>query len=163
MTETRDRAKITALDYQRIFEQVPGLYLILSTDFVILAQNEAHLRATLTSRSKTIGQSLFEVFPDNPNDSNADGLSHLRRSLLRVIKTREPDELPTLKYDIKRPLDQGGGYAIRYWRVVNTPVLDADGYVAFIINQAEEITELTELRARLGSHTRALSAISAGR
>jgi PAS domain-containing protein len=150
MTDTRDRAKSTALDYQKIFEQIPGLYLILSTDFIILAQNEAHLRATHTSRAKTIGQSLFEVFPDNPNDSNADGLSHLRRSLLKVIKTREADELPTLKYDVKRPLGAGGGYESRYWRVVNTPVLDADGYVAFIINQAEDITELTELRNRLG-------------
>src|SRR5579862_4070142 len=130
---TDHRAKTIALDYQKIFEQIPGLYLILSTDFVIVAQNDSHLRATNTSRSKTVGRSLFEVFPDNPNDSAADGLSHLRRSLLAVIKTRQPNELPVLKYDIQRPLEKGGGYETRYWRVVNTPVLDADGYVALII------------------------------
>src|ERR1700759_4680568 len=130
MTDTRDRAKTIALDYQKIFEQLPGLYLIMSTDFIVLAQNDAHLRATNTSRSKTIGRSLFEVFPDNPNDSAADGLSHLRRSLLTVIKTRQANELPVLKYDVQRPLEKGGGYEPRYWRVVNTPVLDSDGYVA---------------------------------
>jgi len=150
MTDPRDRAKDIAIDYQTIFEQIPGLYLILSTDFIILAQNDAHLRATNTTRSQTIGRLLFEVFPDNPNDSAADGLSHLRRSLPAVLKTRRPNELPVLKYDIQRPLDKGGGYETRYWRVVNTPVLDTDGYVSLIINQAEDITELAELRIRLG-------------
>jgi PAS domain S-box-containing protein len=150
MDEQSEAGLYPALNYQAIFEQIPAPYLVLDTNFHILAQNDAHLAVTNTQRSKTIGRSLFAVFPDNPDDSNAEGLSHLRRSLLTVIKTRQPHVLPTLKYDIKRKPGEGGGYETRYWRVVNTPVLGPDGYVLFIINQAEDITELTELRRRLG-------------
>ena len=150
MKEQSGPWQVASIDYRIIFERLPGPYLVLDPSFMILAQNDAHARVTNTKREDTVGRLLFEVFPDNPNDSNADGLSALRQSLLNVLKTRAADEMPLLKYDIRRPVSEGGGYEQRYWRVVNTPVLGADGYVSCIINQAEDITELTRLRQRLG-------------
>ncbi len=150
MTEQSNRRQLVSLDYRVIFERIPSPYLVLDPSFTILAQNDAYARVTNTRREDTVGRLLFEVFPDNPNDSNAEGLSALRQSLLHVLKTRAANEMPVLKYDIKQPVSQGGGYTRRYWRVVNTPVLGADGYVSCIINQADDITELTDLRQRLG-------------
>jgi hypothetical protein len=56
------------IDYQKIFESAPALFLLLSADdgFRILDASDAYLRATYTERDAIIGRSLFEVFPDNP-------------------------------------------------------------------------------------------------
>lgn len=127
-------------DFEAIFARTPGLCLVLDPGFIILAQNDAHCRATNTRRENTIGRLLFEVFPDNPNDSAADGLSDLRRSLITVLKTKRPDVMKLLKYDIARAPGMGGGYERRYWRVVNTPILDGNGFVHLIVNQVEDVT-----------------------
>jgi PAS domain-containing protein len=124
-------------DFDRILQQGTGPGMIVDSAFRIVAQNDAHMRVTMTRREDTVGKSLFEVFPDNPNDSNAEGLSDLRRSLVTVIRTRQVDVMPVLKYDIKRP---GGDFEVRYWRVTNTPILGADGFVHFIINRADDVT-----------------------
>ena len=57
-----------ALDYELVFQQMPGLCLILDPAFTIVAQNEQHARITET---QAVGQNLFAAFPDNPNDSGA--------------------------------------------------------------------------------------------
>jgi PAS domain-containing protein len=133
-------------DFVTFFDQSPRLCLILDANFTLVAQNTAHAAATMTKPEDTIGRSLFEVFPDNPNDSNADGLSHLRQSLLNVLKTRAADTIESLRFDIERPIAEGGGFDVRYWRVVNTPVLAEDGFVRWIINSVDDITELALLR-----------------
>jgi PAS domain-containing protein len=130
-------------DSATFFEQSPRPCLVLDGNFTLVAQNAAHAAATMTKREDTLGRSLFEVFPDNPNDSNADGLSQLRQSLLNVLKTRAPDMIESLKFDIEHP---DGGFEVRYWRVVNTPVLGEDGFVRWIINSVDDITELALLR-----------------
>jgi PAS domain-containing protein len=124
-------------DFAAVFAQMPDMCLVLDPAFTILAQNDAHCAATMTRRADTIGRLLFEVFPDNPNDSAADGLSDLRRSLITVLKTRQTDVLPLLKYAIARPL---GGFEDRTWRVVNTPILDEKGFVRLIVNRVADVT-----------------------
>ena len=58
------------IDYQRIFESAPALFLLLGADetFPILDASNGYLRATYTERDGLVGRSLFEVFPDNPQD-----------------------------------------------------------------------------------------------
>jgi PAS domain-containing protein len=131
-------------DFDRLLAQDGAPSMVLDSAFRIVAQNDAHMRVTMTKAENTVGKSLFEVFPDNPNDSNAAGLADLRRSLVTVIRTRAPDVMPTLKYDIKRPASEGGGFEMRYWRVTNTPILGEDGFVRYIVNRAEDVT--AELR-----------------
>ena len=128
-------------DYRVICDRSPGPCMVFDTSFRVLAQNEAHARATLTKPEQTIGRSLFDIFPDNPNDSSANGLAQLRASLLKVLNTRERDAMPLIKYDVERP-GTGGLFEVRYWEVANTPLLDSEGYVCCIINQAEDVTEL---------------------
>jgi PAS domain-containing protein len=131
---------LSGAEWEQVFDALPALCLVLDPAFKIVAQNEAHARATLTKRENTLGRLLFEVFPDNPNDSGADGLSGLRASLTRVMKTREADTMPVLKYAIQRR-HSDGIYEDRYWRVTNAPVIGADGFVKLIINVAEDVTD----------------------
>jgi hypothetical protein len=37
-------------------------------------------------------------------------------------------------------------FVLRRWAISNTPILGKDGYVHWIINRAEDVTELVELR-----------------
>ena len=134
------RTPLHPAEIERIFAQAPGMCLILDPSFVILAQNDEHCRASMTRREDTVGKLLFEVFPDNPHDTGADGLSGLRRSFITVLKTRAADTIPRLKYDAARPAKKGGGFEPRYWRVVNTPVLDEKGFVRLIVNRIEDVT-----------------------
>jgi hypothetical protein len=133
------------LDYKLVFDLTPGICLILDTAFNIVAQNEEHARATLTTGRNLIGRGVFEVFPDNPNDSGATGVSLVRQSLLRVLKTRKPDVMPIIRYDIQPEM---GGFLTRYWSVTNTPVLGPDGFVRWIIIRATDATELVEAGIR---------------
>ena len=51
------------------------------------------------------------------------------------------------KYDIRRPITEGGEFEERWWSPVNTPVLGPDGKVACIIHRFEDVTEIVRLRS----------------
>ena len=144
MVEGGSRAgRLGDLDYKLIFNAMPGMCLILDAAFNILAQNDDHAKATLSVAKNVVGRNLFEAFPDNPYDSNASGVASVRQSLLKVLKTRQSDAMPIIRYDVQPAL---GGFQERYWAIVNTPILGEDGFVRWIINRAEDATELAMLR-----------------
>lgn len=137
---------LTTPDFQTLFQSVPGLYLVLSPDFVIVAVSEAYLRATMTRREEILGRGIFDVFPDNPDDPAATGVNNLRASLLRALQYRIPDTMAVQKYDIRKPESEGGQFEERYWSPVNTPVLSKTGEVQYIIHRVEDVTDFTRLR-----------------
>jgi two-component system cell cycle sensor histidine kinase/response regulator CckA len=133
-------------DFQALFESAPGLYLVLSTDFTIVAVSEAYLAATMTRREAILGRGLFEVFPDNPDDPGATGVANLRASLGRVLTHRASDAMAVQKYDIRRPESEGGGFEERHWSPVNSPVFARDGGLAYIIHRVEDVTDFVRLK-----------------
>jgi signal transduction histidine kinase len=133
-------------DFRALFESAPGLYLVLLPDLTIVAVSQAYLRATMTKREQILGRGIFEVFPDNPDDPNADGAKNLRASLSRVVKTRAADTMPVQKYDIRRPESKGGAYEERHWSPVNSPVFGPNGELAYIIHRVEDVTEFVKLK-----------------
>ena len=134
-------------DFEQVFNAMPGLCLVLDPAFIIVAQNEEHARATLTEGGRIVGQHVFAAFPDNPDHSAATGVSLVRASLLKVMKTRAPDHLPMVRYDVESP---EGPFLTRYWSVTNVPLLGADGYVEWILIRAEDRTELAQQRRQIG-------------
>ena len=133
------------LDFKPVFEATPGLYLVLSPDLKIIAVNDAYCLATMTNREEIVGRALFEVFPDNPDDADATGVSNLRASLRRVLEFRRPDTMAVQKYDIRRPDSEGGGFEERYWSPLNSPVLDDAGKVTCIVHRVEDVTQIIRL------------------
>lgn len=136
---------MVVVDFRTLFEAAPGLYLVLAPDraLTILAASDAYLRATMTERAGIVGRGLFEVFPDNPDDPAANGTRNLSESIARAIDSREPDTMAVQKYDVRRP---DGAFEERWWSPVNTPVLDADRAVRYILHRAEDVTELVRVR-----------------
>jgi len=135
--------------YEAVFNAAPGNYLLLDPSLVIVGVTDAYLRATITVREEILGRPLFEVFPDNPDDPNADGVRNLRASLGRVLTTRQPDRMAVQKYDIPRPEQMGGGFEERYWSPLNTPLIGQDGEVCRIIHCVEDVTDFILLRRQM--------------
>jgi signal transduction histidine kinase/ActR/RegA family two-component response regulator len=133
-------------DFKALFESAPGSYLVLTPDLTIVAVSDAYLRATMTERDAILGRKLFEVFPDNPEDPGASGVSNLSASLERVLRDRVSDTMAVQKYDIRRPQSEGGGFEERYWSPVNSPVFGPNDEVAYIIHRVEDVTEFVRLK-----------------
>jgi PAS domain S-box-containing protein len=140
-----------AVDFRLLFEKSPALYLVLDPQFFIVAASDNYLRATMTRRENIVGQHLFDVFPDNPEDVSATGTRNLRASLERALRDRVPDSMAVQKYDIRRPT---GEFEERYWSPVNAPVLGDDGSVKYIIHCVEDVTELAHLQASDQEHSK---------
>jgi signal transduction histidine kinase/CheY-like chemotaxis protein len=134
------------VDFKSLFEAAPGAYLVLDPDLLIVAVTDPYLRATMTSREDILGRGLFEVFPDNPDDPQATGAGNLRASLDRVARSRVADAMAVQQYDIRRPEADGGGYEVRHWSPFNSPVLDTDGNLAYIIHRVVDVTEFVRLK-----------------
>ena len=136
-------------DFQAVFEAAPDCYLVLDPDWGIVAVSDAYLVATMTERDAIVGRHLFDVFPDNPDDPTADGVANLSASLERVAQDLRPDTMADQHYDIRRPEEQGGGFEVRYWRPVNSPVLSDDGKLAYIIHRVEDVTNQVRTEEQL--------------
>jgi two-component system CheB/CheR fusion protein len=130
-------------DFRLLFDSSLSPLLVLSPDFTIVEVNRAYLAATRTERA-IVGQRIFDVFPDNPDDPSADGVANLRRSLESVVATGRKDTMALQRYDIRG--GEAGTFDERYWSPVNSPVLDADGRVTHIIHRVEDVTDFVHLR-----------------
>lgn len=131
-----------------IFNALPALYLLLSPELKIVAATDAYLQATLTERQKLLGNSIFDAFPDNPRTPEAKSVHNLRTSLHKVLETRETHEMAVQRYDVPNP-NNSGEYVYRYWLPRNTPVLDKQGQVQYIIHEVFNVSD----RVREGSLT----------
>lgn len=125
-----------------LFESVPGLFLVLLPDLSIVTASDAYLEASMTVREEIAGRNIFEVFPDNPGDANANGVANLKESLQAVLKNKAPHTMPVQKYDIRR---HDGTFEERSWRPFNKPVLNAKGEVVYILHRVEDVTELLRM------------------
>lgn len=134
----------TNINYQKIFESSPSLFLLLmpnAPDFTIIDASEKYLEATLTRREEIINRRLFDVFPENPNDLESRGTDNLRNSLETVIATKQQHIMALQKYDIPVPISRGGGgFEERYWNPLNTPVLNNQNEILYIVHKVEDVT-----------------------
>ncbi|HSN17099.1 MAG TPA: ATP-binding protein [Gammaproteobacteria bacterium] len=151
-----ERIVAPRLDFKRLFEASPDILLVLLPDsprFTIVGASRSRLAITHTGPEQ-FGRSLFEMFPDNPDDTGASGTSNLRASLERVLSTRAPDSMAVQRYDIR---DERGRFVSKYWSPKNIPVLSDGGEVLYILHRVEDVTELvraTEAGEELRGRTR---------
>lgn len=121
------------------FESSPHPYMLLDPGpgLHIVDINEAYARATFTNRAEIVGRSLFEIFPDNPDDALADGVSNLYSSLRTVVQTGQPHAMAVQRYDVRSP---EGRFVERHWQPVNSPVHDGSGLLIYILHHVEDVT-----------------------
>ncbi len=127
-------------DLQRLLRVTPGMFVLLSPDarYTILGASQEYLETSHSDES-IVGRPLLDAFPDNP-EVDAVGSRTLRASLDQVLATGEPHRMPVVRYDVRRPASDGGGFEERYWSPLNIPVLADDGRVEYIVHRVEEAT-----------------------
>ena len=130
-------------DFQRIFETAPDLYLVLKPDLTIVAASDSYLAASFTSRENILGKNIFEVFPDNPNDPGATGVKYLRASLEYTLKHRKPHTMAVQQYDIQ---NTEGQFEKKFWSPLNTPVLNNNNEVLYILHKVEDVTDFIKAK-----------------
>jgi PAS domain-containing protein len=126
--------------FQNEFDTSPHPYMLLDPGpgLHIVDINDAYAAATFIIRSDVVGKSLFGIFPDNPDDALADGVSNLYSSLRIVAQSGQPHAMAVQRYDIRAP---NGEFVERRWQPINTPIHDRDGHLIFLLHHVEDVTE----------------------
>lgn len=131
--------------YIDLFKQSPSLSLVLDTNFNIITATDNFLKVTMTAREDITDKNIFDVFPENPNEETPDSISNLRMSLDSVLLKKAVDKVDFIKYDIQKPQSQGGGFEERYWKTINSPILDSNDNVTHIMLAVEDVTKKKKL------------------
>jgi PAS domain S-box-containing protein len=132
----------------RALETAPCMFLVLSPDLYILTASELYLEAVQGSREAIVGKHIFEAFPDNPEYPEADGVQNINASLQEVLRTKKIHYMEVQRYDVPL-LGQPGKFMIRYWSPSHTPVLDENGEIQYIIQLADNVTEIMQTKLEL--------------
>lgn len=143
LTSKINELAINEKKFQDIFESLPGLFLVLSTEFKIIAVSNTYLDAVIMDRDEILGKLIFDVFPDKKSSTLPNAEDNLRASFNRVIQTKLPDKMMMQQYDIKiKRFENGNDYfEILFWQPYNSPVLDDNGNLLYIIHHVENITK----------------------
>ena len=127
-------------------------YLLLDLGLRIRAANDAYQRATHHGFHEMAGESMFEVFPDNPASPEARGVERLGESFERALSVGEADRMGLQRYDV---VAGDGEFVQKSWLPVNSPITDPDGRTVGILHHVEDVTRLlmaTALERDLPGH-----------
>src|SRR5580700_3123013 len=127
------------LDFRVVFESAPVSQLLLDPELMIVAVSDAYLRDTMTTRAQILGRGIFDVFPDDPGDPDSSG-SNMRASVDRVRRHGVTDTMAVQKHSVRGPEAAGGGFEVRYWSPVNSPV-PGPGGALYILHRVQNVTE----------------------
>ena len=133
-------SELPPIDFASLFAGSPNPYVVVDRNLVIAWMNDAYLAATMRRREDIIGKPMFEAFPSEPG---SESFRLLDESFERVLLTGERDEIALIRYDIA---NQHGELETRYWSATHTPVNDAAGTTAYILQHTVDVTELHSLR-----------------
>ncbi|WP_198664968.1 ATP-binding protein [Lewinella sp. IMCC34191] len=109
--------------------------------FTIRAVNTAYTDFTTDDPEQLIGQGLLDCFPREPDEELAAAIESLGRSLMRVIELKEEHRMPVLQHHLYVHPDLSSDCARRFWRPRNSPVLNDEGELEYILFMIDEQTE----------------------
>lgn len=125
------------IDFKTLFEGAPDLFLVLSPSLIIQAVSNAFLNTTHNQKETIVGNDLFAIFPDTPNEVMTSVVADLKTSLQHVIKSKTAHIIPKYRYDIK---NAKGDLEEKYWRVTNSPILNLSNEIIYITYKMEAYT-----------------------
>lgn len=135
------------MDFATLFDVAPNAYMVLDAELRYVAANATYLELTASTLEQLLGRNIFELFPNDPADPNNLPARMLRGSLERVLATGERDHLALIPYRVPKKTESGAAVAEeRYWSATHTPIRDASGKVALILQHTVDVTELQRLR-----------------
>jgi signal transduction histidine kinase len=138
-------------DTLRALETAPCMFLVLSPDLYIITASHLYLEAIEGTREAIVGKHIFDAFPDNPDYPAADGVMNINASLQEVLRTKTTHKMEVQRYDVP-VMGQPAKFIVRYWNPTHTPILDDNGDISYIIQLADNVTEIMRTKLEL-QHT----------
>ncbi len=123
---------VNRVNFEAVFNSLLIPTMVMDADFNIVATNEAYLEVTGRERESLLGRNMFEAFP-----AEGESRRRLQESFERVRDEGVADVLPVLHY----PIAGADGPEQRTWSCTHVPILDADGKVAFLVQNTQDITK----------------------
>ena len=120
------------------FSRSDSPYLVVDTHLRIRAANSAYALATGHPRAALVGEMLFDVFPDNPDEPGADGVANLSASFEAVFRHGRRHWMGIQRYDVP-DRDRPGRFRYRVWAPVNSPI-EQDGRTVGSVHRPEDVT-----------------------
>nr|WP_208611957.1 ANTAR domain-containing protein [Mycobacterium paraffinicum] len=143
--ETQTRFEVIARDLDRTS---PGAsFLLLDRDLRIRAVSHAYERVTMRDHGELPGQFLFDAFPDNPHDPQANGTTNLALSLETVLRTGHTDDMRVQRYDVRDPAAPDE-FVPKVWSPSNAPLID-HGELVGVVHRVEEVSDTKRLLAEI--------------
>jgi PAS domain S-box-containing protein len=136
--------KTKKIDILSVFNSAPESYLVLASDiprFTIVAASDAYLKATETKREEIVGKGIFEILPDSQDNTTTNPVDFASASFTRVVDLRREDVMGIRRHNIRVKTTDGEIFKAKIGKMVNYPVFDKDGEVAYILHHVEDITE----------------------
>lgn len=122
-------------------------FLLLDRDLRIRAASVAYEQVTLREPGELPGQFLFDAFPDNPNDPQANGTANLAASLETVMRTRDAHDMRIQRYDVRDPVSPDQ-FVPKVWCPTNAPLVD-HGELVGVAHRVEEVSESKQMLAEM--------------
>jgi two-component system, OmpR family, sensor histidine kinase VicK len=124
--------------FQTVFEKSPGSILVKADPphFSIVAVSDIYLDVTSSKREDIVEKGFFEVFPED--NARFYGETNARHLFTKVIATGKKVDVPSYRFDVYNA--ETRVYDIHYWSCLNTPILDSNDAVAYILNTIVDIT-----------------------
>ena len=118
----------------KTYETLPGLYVVISPELVMLTASDAYLTAQGLTRAELKGKEVVELA--------------FLASLHQVLETHVPHQLPVLRLELPDPNHKE--YTIsRYWETTHTPFFDENGNIQYIIQYSYDVTNFVAARNKV--------------
>ena len=120
-------------------------YLLVDADLRVRAVNTAYEHVSAHPRDCLVGELLFDVFPDNPANPEADGVANTSTSLEVAFRHGVRHWMGVQRYDLP-DRQNPGEFIYRVWTSVNSPIKD-DGKTVAVLHHVQDVTRVVPLEA----------------
>ena len=127
----------------KTYESLPGLYLVLSPELVVLTASDDYLAAQALTREELKGKDLFEP-----------GFLPI---LHHILETRKSYQLPISRTELPDPNLKGHTIS-RYWDTTYTPFFDENGIMKYIIQYSYDVTNFVSVRNKVEQQEKEIGA-----
>ncbi|WP_102108807.1 HWE histidine kinase domain-containing protein [Oceaniglobus roseus] len=121
-------------DYALVFRSLPAPCLVLDQEMRIVTATEAYLQTVDRSLSDLVGRYVFDAFPEEGERQD-----RFHRAFRRALDGEE-NTLVEVPFSI--PANGPDGPVMRevWWTCRHTPVIEADGRIDYMIQNAMDVT-----------------------
>ena len=146
MSQVLDKHRFDALSASAGPEFPAAGLMLLDRNFRVRGVNATYEAISMRGRAQLLGESVFDLFPDNPDDPRASGPALLAASVESAIRSHGTDTMPIVRYDITAP-DDPDVFLPKLWTWSNTSIEDGPDQIGVMLR----VAEITSLNAALSA------------